>query len=84
MNIFNPIISGAVRSIKSIKGILAIWLSSLFLVSMVALPMKNSFNNALGTSMITEKLTESILMFLLIWGLSWGQSYRLWVPGYCF
>ena len=29
MNIKNPIISGAVRSIKSIKGVLAIWLSTL-------------------------------------------------------
>ena len=60
MNIVNPIISGAVRSIKSIKGILAIWLSTLVLVSMVALPMKSSINNVLGLSMITEKLKNGI------------------------
>lgn len=60
MNIKNPIISGAVRSIKSIKGVLAIWLCSLFLVSLVAIPIKSSVNRVLGTSMITEKLSDGI------------------------
>jgi hypothetical protein len=60
MNIKNPIISGAVRSIKSIKGVLAIWLSTLFLVSLVAIPMKSSVNSVLGRSMITEKLNQGI------------------------
>jgi hypothetical protein len=56
MNIINPIISGAVRSIKSIKAVLAIWLSTLLLVSLVAIPMKSSVNAVLGLSMVTEKL----------------------------
>lgn len=60
MNIKNPIISGAVRSIKSIKGVLAIWLATLFIVSLVAIPMKSSINSVLGSSMITEKLNEGI------------------------
>jgi len=60
MSILNPIISGAVRSINSIKGVLAIWLSTLFLVSLIAIPLKSSVKNVLGTSMITEKLYEGI------------------------
>ena len=60
MSILNHIISGAVRSIKSIKGVLVIWLSTLLLVSLVALPMKSSVLSVLGPSMITEKLSEGI------------------------
>jgi hypothetical protein len=60
MNIINPIISGAVRSIKSIKGVLAIWITTLLLVSMVAIPLKSSVNSILGRSMITEKLKDGI------------------------
>jgi hypothetical protein len=60
MTIINPILSGAVRSIKSIKGVLSIWLSTLFLVCLVVLPMKSSILNVLGASMITEKLNEGI------------------------
>jgi hypothetical protein len=65
MNILNPIISGAVRSIKSIKGILVIWAVTLFTVSMVALPVKNSVNSVLGSSMITEKLSGGINLDVL-------------------
>jgi len=60
MNIINPIISGAVRSIKSIKGVLTIWICTLLLVSMVAIPLKSSVNSVLGRSMITEKLKDGI------------------------
>jgi hypothetical protein len=60
MSILNPIISGAVRSVKSIKGVLAIWLSTFFIVCLVAMPMKSSVNSVLGRSMITEKLTGGI------------------------
>jgi len=60
MNVLNPIISGAVRSIKSIKGVLSIWISTLFIVCLVALPLKSSVNSFLGRSMITEKLHDGI------------------------
>jgi hypothetical protein len=60
MNIINPIISGAVRSIKSLKGVLSIWFSTLFLVSLIAIPLKSSVNSVLGFSMITEKLKHGI------------------------
>lgn len=60
MTILNPILSGAIRSVKSIKGILVIWLSTLFLVSLIVLPMKSSVKSVLGSSMITEKLSEGI------------------------
>ena len=60
MSILNPIISGAVRSIKSIKGVLSIWISTLFLVSLVVIPMRASINSVLGHSMITEKLKEGL------------------------
>ena len=60
MTILNPLLSGAVRSIKSIKGILVIWISTVFLVFMLVLPMKSSVRSVLGSSMITEKLTEGI------------------------
>jgi hypothetical protein len=62
MRILNPIISGAVSSIKSIKGILAIWISTLLLVALVVLPMKTSIISALGRSMVTEKLKDGINM----------------------
>jgi hypothetical protein len=60
MSIVNPIISGAVRSIKSLKGVLVIWISTLCLVCLVAIPLKSSMNSVLGLSMITEKLTDGI------------------------
>jgi hypothetical protein len=65
MNILNPIISGSVRSIKSIKGILVIWISTLFLVSLVALPMKTGVKSVLGRSMVTEKLKDGINLDVL-------------------
>ena len=60
MSILNLIISGAVRSIKSIKAVLLIWLCTLFLGSMVALPFKSGVRTVLGSSMITEKLKNGI------------------------
>jgi hypothetical protein len=50
---------------KSIKGVLAIWLSTLLLVSLVAIPMKSSINTVLGLSMITEKLKNGINLDIL-------------------
>jgi hypothetical protein len=60
MSIINHIISGAVRSVKSIKAVLTIWIATLFLVCLVALPMKSSINSVIGNSMITEKLSDGI------------------------
>lgn len=60
MEFLNPVISGAVRSVKSIKGVLVIWLSTLLMVSMVALPFRSSIRSVLGASMITEKLKDGI------------------------
>jgi NADH:ubiquinone oxidoreductase subunit 6 (subunit J) len=60
MEFLNPVISGAVRSVKSIKGVLVIWLSTLLMVSLVALPFRSSIRSVLGSSMITEKLKEGI------------------------
>jgi hypothetical protein len=58
MKIFNSVNEGFIRSVRSWKGILIIWLVSLFLVSLVAMPMKASLESALGTSTITEKLKD--------------------------
>jgi hypothetical protein len=58
MKIFNSVNEGFIRSVKSWKGILIVWLVSLFLVSLVAIPMKASLVSALGSSTITEKLKD--------------------------
>jgi hypothetical protein len=60
MKIYDPILSGAVRSVKSIKAVLTIWISILLLVCLVALPLKSSVNSVLGKSMITEPLKDGI------------------------
>ncbi len=60
MKINDPIISGAVRSVKSIKAVLTIWISTLLLVCLVALPLKSSVKSVLGKSMITEQLQDGI------------------------
>jgi len=56
----DPILSGMIRSVKSIKAVLTIWISTLILVSLVALPLKSSVNSVLGKSMITERLKDGI------------------------
>jgi hypothetical protein len=73
MKIINPVISGVVRSIKSIKGILTIWISTLFLVSIVAIPLKSSVNSIIGKSMITEKLKDGINIDVLV---DFGKNMR--------
>jgi len=60
MKIFIAIKSAALRSLKSWKGVLIVWLSSLLLVSMLAIPMKGALNSGFGNSMITEKLADGI------------------------
>jgi len=60
MKIFIALKAGLTRSTGSWKGIVIIWFISLVMVSLVALPLKTSLQNALGGSMITEKLREGI------------------------
>jgi len=60
MKIFDSIKTGCTRASRSWKGIFVIWIVSLFLVSIVALPLKSTFNSAIGKSMITEKLSNGI------------------------
>jgi hypothetical protein len=60
MNSFKSLKTGAVRSIKSWKGILIIWIFFLMLVSLPAVSVKSAFVAALGSSMITEKLSHGI------------------------
>ncbi len=58
MKILYSVKSGFLRTLKSWKGVLIIWLCFLILVAIVALPLRNSLNSAFGASMITEKLSE--------------------------
>ena len=56
MKITASIKAGFKRSLKSWRGILAMWFVSLILVSLVAIPMKGALMAGIGNSMITEKL----------------------------
>ena len=60
MWIFSSFPNGIVRTVKSWKGVLIIWVFSLLLVSSLALPLKGSLKSGLGSSMITERLSEGI------------------------
>ncbi len=60
MKIFIAIKSAALRSLKSWKGVLIIWFSSLLLVSMLTIPMNGALKSGFGRSMITEKLADGI------------------------
>ena len=60
MKIFFALKSGVIRSFKSWKGILAVWLVTLIMAAMVALPLKGAFKSGLGSSMITERLADGI------------------------
>lgn len=50
--------SGFCRTIKVWKGILIIWLTSLFTVSLIAIPVKNFLKAGFGNSMVTERLLD--------------------------
>lgn len=60
MKILTHLKSGVVRSLKSWKGILFIWLMTLFLISLIALPLKAGLKSLVDSSMITELLTDTI------------------------
>lgn len=60
MKILNSLWSGLKRSVKAWKGVLIVWLVSLLLVSMVALPMKSALSAGLGNSTISEQLKNGI------------------------
>ncbi len=52
--------SGFSRCIRSWKGILIIWMLTLFLVSILALPLRAGINSVLGKSMVTELFNNGI------------------------
>jgi len=60
MKILISLKTGVSGSAKIWKGVLIIWLCSLLLVGMVAIPMKGALKSGFGNSMITEKLKEGI------------------------
>lgn len=60
MNILTHLKSGAVRSLKSWKSVLVIWILILFLISLIALPVKSGIKSIIGSSMITELLADTI------------------------
>jgi hypothetical protein len=60
MKILGSLMEGFRRSLRSWRGILVMWLVSLMLVSLVAIPIKGALIAGIGNSMITEKLVKGI------------------------
>jgi hypothetical protein len=60
MTIFNHILSGAGRSVRSWKWIIITWFITFFLVALVVYPFRSGILNMLGSSMITEKLQNGL------------------------
>jgi len=52
--------SGAGRSFNAWRGILITWVTVLFLISLLVLPVKSGFKGMLGSSMITEQLKDTV------------------------
>jgi hypothetical protein len=60
MKIFKSLSSGALRSLRSWKGVLIIWFFSLMLISVFVIPMKGTVRTGFGSSMITERLRDGL------------------------
>jgi len=60
MKVFNSLKAGIIRSYKYWKAAVIVWLVSLLLVSVVAIPMKAALLEGLGKSAITENLRDGI------------------------
>jgi hypothetical protein len=60
MKVFNSLKAGIIRSYKYWKAAVIVWLVSLLLVSVVAIPMKAALLGGLGKSTITENLRDGI------------------------
>lgn len=60
MKVFNSLKAGIIRSVKYWKAAVIVWLVSLILVSVVAIPLKTALLEGLGKSTITEKLRDGI------------------------
>ena len=60
MKIIDSVGEGIKRSVKSWKAIVILWIVSLLLVSLVAIPVKASLSAGLGQSMVTETLRDGI------------------------
>ncbi len=58
MNLLYHLRTGAIRSLRLWKWILASWLISLLLVSLVVIPFRWQINTMLGSSFITGKITD--------------------------
>jgi hypothetical protein len=58
MKIFSHFSSGALRSLRSWKWILVVWIAGLILVALPGLTLRSELNGIFSKSMITEKLTD--------------------------
>jgi len=71
--------SGFIRTVRSWMGLLIIWVFTLFLVSMVALPMKAGLKSVLGKSMVTELFTDGLNIDVLV---SFGSSLPVFISSF--
>ena len=60
MKIFESLKIGAIRSVKAWKGVLIMYSLTLFLIALIALPVKTGIKSVLGSSMVTELLSKGI------------------------
>jgi len=64
MNIIRILKKGAVETALSYKLLLTVWIITLVMIMVVALPLRNSFRSVFGNSMAMEKLSEGFDMGL--------------------